>query len=43
MMNMMVPLLISDFLLILGMVITVIGILVVLTDLKNNLGDKRNY
>ena len=42
-MNMIMPLLISGFLLILGIIITIIGILVILVDLKNNLDNKRNY
>ena len=42
-MNMIIPLLISGFLLILGIIITIIGILVILVDLKNNLDNKRNY
>ena len=42
-MNMIIPLLISGFLLILGIIITIIGTLVILVDLKNNLDNKRNY
>ena len=43
MMNTMVPLLVSGFLLILGIIISIIGIFVILVDLKNNLDNKRNY
>ncbi len=42
-MNMVLPLLISGFLLILGIIISIIGTIVVLIDLKNNLDNKRNY
>jgi len=42
-MNMIMPLLISGFLLILGIIVTVIGMLVILVDLKNNLDNKRNF
>ncbi len=42
-MNMVLPLLISGFLLILGIIISIIGTIVVLVDLKNNLDNKRNY
>ena len=42
-MNMMVPFLVSGFLLILGIMVMIIGTLVVLVDLKNNLDNKRNY
>ncbi len=34
---------ISGFLLILGIIVTVIGVLVILVDLKNNFDNKRNY
>ena len=42
-MNMIMPLLISGFLLILGIIVAVIGVLVILVDLKNNFDNKRNY
>ena len=42
-MNMVLPLLISGFLLILGIIISIVGTIVVLIDLKNNLDNKRNY
>ena len=42
-MNMVLPLLISGFLLILGIIISIIGTIVILVDLKNNLDNKRNY
>ena len=42
-MNMVLPLLISGFLLILGIIISLIGTIIILVDLKNNLDDKRNY
>ncbi len=42
-MNMVLPLLISGFLLILGIIISIIGTIIVLVDLKNNLDNKRNY
>ena len=42
-MNMVLPLLISGFLLILGIIISIIGTIIILVDLKNNLDDKRNY
>jgi len=37
------PLLISGFLLILGILISIIGAVVILVDLKNNLDNKRNF
>jgi len=43
MMNMMVSLVISGFLLILGIIISIIGVFVILVDLKNNSENKRNY
>ncbi len=43
MMNMIVPLLISGILLVLGIVVAIIGTIIILVDLKNNLDDKRNY
>lgn len=42
-MNMILPLLISGFLLLLGIIISIIGTIVILMDLKNNLDNKRNY
>ena len=42
-MNLVLPLLISGFLLILGIIISIIGTIVILVDLKNNLDNKRNY
>ena len=42
-MNTLMPLLVSGFLLILGIIISIIGIFVILVDLKNNLDNKRNY
>lgn len=42
-MNMVLPLLISGFLLILGIVISIIGVIIILVDLKNTLDNKRNY
>jgi len=42
-MNMIMPLMISGFLIILGIIVTVIGVLVILVDLKNNFDNKRNY
>jgi hypothetical protein len=42
-MNMVLPLLISGFLLILGIIITIIGTIIILVDLKNDLDNKRNY
>ncbi len=42
-MNMVFPLLISGFLLVLGIIISIIGTIVILIDLKNNLDNKRNY
>jgi len=43
MMNMVMPLLVSGLLLVLGIIISIVGILLILLDLKNNLDDKRNY
>ena len=42
-MNLVLPLLISGFLLILGIIISIIGTIIILVDLKNNLDNKRNY
>jgi len=43
MMNMLVPLLISGILLVLGITVAIIGVIIILVDLKNNLDNKRNY
>ena len=43
MMDMVLPLMISGFLIILGIIITIIGIIIMLFDLKNKLDKKRNY
>ena len=43
MMDMLLPLIISGFLIILGIVILLIGIIVTILDLKNKLDNKRNY
>ena len=42
-MSMVVPLMISGILLILGITVSIIGIIVILVDLKNNYDNKRNY
>ncbi len=42
-MNMVLPLAISGVLLLLGIIISIIGVIVILVDLKNNLDDKRNF
>ena len=42
-MNTILPLVISGFLLILGIIVSVIGSIVILVDLKNNQNNKRNY
>lgn len=42
-MNMVFSLLISGLLFILGIIISIIGTIIILVDLKNNLDDKRNY
>ncbi|MBI1662506.1 MAG: hypothetical protein IS860_03225 [Nitrosopumilus sp.] len=42
-MNMVLPLMISGFLLILGIIVSIIGVIVILVDLKNNQDNKRNY
>ncbi len=42
-MNVVSSLLISGFLLVLGILISIIGVIVILIDLKNNLDNKRNY
>ena len=42
-MNMVMPLAISGVLLLLGIIITIIGVVVILVDLKNNLDNKRNF
>ncbi len=41
--NLVIPLLISGFLLVLGIIISIIGIILILIDMKNNLDNKRNY
>ena len=43
MMDMILPLMISGFLIILGIVITIIGVILMMFDLKNKLDKKRNY
>jgi uncharacterized membrane protein len=43
MMDMLLPLIISGFLTILGIIILLIGIIVTILDLKNKLDNKRNY
>ena len=43
MMDMLLPLIISGFLIILGIIILTIGIIVTILDLKNKLDNKRNY
>ena len=43
MMDMVLPLMISGFLIILGIIITIIGIIIMMFDLKNKLDKKRNY
>ena len=43
MMNIVLPLMISGFLIIIGIVITIIGLIIMMFDLKNKLDDKRNY
>lgn len=42
-MNMVLPLMISGFLLVLGIIVSIIGVVVILVDLKNNQDNKRNY
>jgi len=42
-MNMVLPLLVSGFLLILGIIVSIIGVMVLLVDLKNNYDNKRDY
>ena len=42
-MSMVVPLMISGILLILGITVSIIGVIVILVDLKNNYDNKRNY
>jgi len=42
-MDMVMSLLISGFLLIVGIILSIIGVLVILVDLKNNLDNKRNF
>ena len=43
MMDMVLPLMLSGFLIILGIIITIIGIIIMMFDLKNKLDKKRNY
>ena len=43
MMDMVLPLMISGFLIILGIIITIIGVILMLFDLKNKLDKERNY
>ena len=43
MMEMILPLMVSGFLIILGIIITVIGVILMMFDLKNKLDNKRNY
>ena len=42
-MNMVLPLLVSGFLLILGIIISIMGVVIILVDLKNKFDNKRNY
>ncbi|AFS80416.1 hypothetical protein NKOR_02590 [Candidatus Nitrosopumilus koreensis AR1] len=42
-MSMVLPLMISGFLLILGIIVSIIGAVIILVDLKNNQDNKRNY
>ena len=42
-MDMVVPLMVSGFLLILGIIVVLIGIIITLIDIKNNFKNKRNY
>jgi hypothetical protein len=42
-MDMVTSLLISGFLLMVGIILSIIGILILLVDLKNNLDNKRNF
>jgi len=43
MMDIVLPLMISGFLIILGIIITIIGVIIMIFDLKNKLENKRNY
>ena len=43
MMEMILPLMVSGFLIILGIMITIIGVILMMFDLKNKLDNKRNY
>ena len=43
MMDIVLPLMISGFLIILGIIITIIGVIIMMFDLKNKLDKKRNY
>ena len=42
-MDMIVPLMVSGFLLILGIIVVLFGIIITLIDIKNNFKNKRNY
>jgi len=42
-MDMVVPLMVSGFLLILGIIVVLIGIIITLIGIKNNFKNKRNY
>ena len=42
-MNMVLPLVVSGFLLILGSIISIIGVIIILVDWKNNQNNKQNY
>ncbi len=42
-MDMVLPLIVSGFLLIIGIIITIIGVTIMIFDLKNKLENKRNY
>jgi len=42
-MNMVLPLVISGFLLILGSIISIVGVIIILVDWKNNQNNKQNY
>jgi len=42
-MDMVLPLIVSGFLFIIGIIITMIGVVIMIFDLKNKLENKRNY
>ena len=42
-MNMVLPLMVSAILLILGITVSVVGVIIILIDIKNNQNNKRNY